>query len=80
MPEKDNLMTRKDFLKNVGIFTAGTVLLTSTGGLLYGCSPEEAATSNGNGIETPEWPFPYKKIDPDLVAERAYEGYKEGHG
>lgn len=43
--------------------------------ILSGCT-EEATGSNGNG-KVPEWPWPYTKIDPDVVAARAYASYQE---
>jgi len=70
-------ISRKDFLKGVGKTVAGVAVAGSLGSVLTGCSSN---TSTASVTEKPEWPFAYKKSDPDKAAERAYKGYKEKGG
>ena len=59
-------------------------LLGSMGGLLLGLGLGGVGTGITNGIaaevqpQAAELPWPYKKLDPDAAAERAYEGYYKG--
>ncbi len=77
-------MSRKKFIKGAGSTVAGVALLGGVGSLLTGCGEN----GNGNGaakegdsnIEVPEHPFEYKPLDPDKVAERAYDAYMHGVG
>jgi hypothetical protein len=47
------------------------------GGLLTGCAAPEAAADTKTA---PEWPYPYTKLDPEVVRENAFKGYKEKGG
>ncbi len=69
-------ISRKDFMKGVGVTVAGVAITGGLGGLLTGCAPEAAADTT----TAPEWPFPYKKLDPSAVEARAFNGYKEMGG
>ncbi|MDI3522079.1 MAG: hypothetical protein PWR31_1586 [Bacillota bacterium] len=71
--DKEKLLTRRTFLKGAAT-AAGVTLLSGAGGLLLaGCSAGPAAAE-----KKPEWPYPYKKLDPAKAADRAYNAYKEG--
>lgn len=70
---KDKQVSRRNFLKGAAS-VAGVTLLSGAGGLLLaGCSGTQATAAE----KAPEWPFPYKKLDPEKAAERAYKAYKE---
>jgi hypothetical protein len=73
-----NEISRKDFLKGVGKAVAGVTVAGTLGSVLTACSAPEA-TSAAAPAE-PKWPFPYKKIDVDKAAERAFHAYKEKGG
>lgn len=80
-----NEMSRKDFLKGVGKAVAGVTVAGAFGSVLTGCSAQEAAAAPAPAAapvapEKPQWPFPYKKIDADKAAERAFKAYKEKGG
>ncbi|MCR3956137.1 MAG: hypothetical protein NUK57_07540 [Gudongella sp.] len=70
-------ISRKDFMKGVGVTVAGVAVTGGLGGLLTGCAAPEAAADT---TTAPEWPYPYKKLDPAKVEERAFKGYKEMGG
>ncbi len=81
MSEKKQI-TRKDFLKGMGMTVAGVAVTGSLAGVLTGCStpaPEAPAAAPAT-CEAPAWPFKYVKLDPAVVQERAYKGYKEKGG
>ncbi len=80
--DKEQLgVSRKQFLKGAATTAAGITLVGGLGSFLTGCSPDEAGEAAENGqIETPEHPYEYVKLDPDAVADRAFNGYKEGIG
>lgn len=71
-------ITRKDFLKGVGVSVAGVAMAGGVGALLTGCTT--AAVNTTGSTETPQWPFKYVKLDPEKVKERAYNAYKEKGG
>lgn len=76
-------MSRKDFLKGVGKAVAGVTVAGAFGSVLTGCSTQEATVVPAAAPATPEkpqWPFPYKKLDADKAAERAFKAYKEKGG
>jgi hypothetical protein len=76
-----NEITRKDFLKGVGKAVAGVAVVGTFGSALTGCStPAATPAAKPVSAEKPQWPFPYKKIDPDKAAERAFKAYKEKGG
>ncbi|WP_312832496.1 hypothetical protein [Sedimentibacter saalensis] len=82
-------LTRKEFLKGMGYTAASVVAVGSISGLLTGCAtapapaaapaPEAAATAVDTA-QAPQHPFPYKKLDPAVVEQRAFQGYKEKGG
>jgi len=74
MNEKKQI-TRKDFLKGVGVSVAGVAMAGGVGALLTGCTT--AAVDTTGSTEKPQWPFKYVKLDPATVEARAYTGYKE---
>lgn len=77
-----NNVSRRNFLKKAGITAISAGLLCSTGGLLTGCgaateSKNTASATNQSDV-APDWPYSYVKLDPEKVAERTFEAYKEG--
>lgn len=64
--------SRRDFLVNAGLFTAGAI---AAGGVVGALSPKtaEAATAL-------PWAYPALGLDPQAVAEEAYWGYKSKTG
>lgn len=80
-------ISRKEFLKGVGKAVAGVTVVGTFGSVLTGCSaPEAEAAPVAAPVaaavtpEKPQWPYPYKKVDPDKAAERAFKAYKEKGG
>ena len=76
-------ISRKEFLKGIGKAVAGVAVAGTLGSVLTGCSAQEAtaeAVAAPAAPEKPKWPFPYKKIDSDKAAERAFKAYKEKGG
>ncbi|MEL7648330.1 MAG: hypothetical protein AAGU76_09570 [Sedimentibacter sp.] len=81
-------ISRKDFLKGMGMTVAGVAVTGSLAGVLTGCSTQEAApapaapapAAEASALQAPAWPFTYTKIDPAVAEERAYKGYKEKGG
>lgn len=41
-------------------------------------APAETVVAEGTPAAVPAWPWPYVKLDPQVVAEAAYQGYYEG--
>lgn len=74
---EEKKISRKDFLKGVGVTVAGVAATTTLGTVLTGCS---APAANVDTSQKPEWPFKYKKVDPAVAEERAFKGYKEKGG
>ncbi len=74
----DKTVSRKDFLKGVGKSIAGVTLIGGVGSLLTGCAQPDAPAVDTS--QAPTWPFTYSKLDPDKVAERAFNSYKTGGG
>jgi len=79
-------LTRREFLRNAGIATLGTVAVSGLAGGLLSCNAAPAvadtpgttsSTSTGSALPT-STPWPYQKIDPVAAAERAYTGYSNG--
>lgn len=70
-------ISRKEFLKGVGKVVAGVTVAGTFGSVLTGCS---APVATVQAPEKAQWPFPYVKLDPEKVLERAYKGYKEKGG
>lgn len=66
--------SRREFLFGAGGFATGAVIGAALGGgglhLLPGVKAAE--------VKAPPWPWPYKKLDPKVVAQRAYKGYYKG--
>lgn len=70
-------VSRQEFLKGVGKSVAGVALLGGVTGLLTACAEKPASIDPATA---PAWPFTYTKLDPDKVAERAFNSYKTGGG
>lgn len=70
-------ISRKDFLKGMGVTIGGIALAGTLGTTLIGCSTQSTTADTS---QTPQYPFPYKKLDLDVVQERAFKGYKEKGG
>lgn len=64
-------ISRRDLLGGMG----GLVLGLGLGGVGAGIANGIAAETQPGAAELP---WPYKKLDPDAAAERAYEGYYKG--
>ncbi|KPU45326.1 hypothetical protein OXPF_12190 [Oxobacter pfennigii] len=75
--QMEKQISRKDFVKGVGKTLAGAAVAGTLGPLLAGCAPTSTAADT---TEKPQWPFPYKKVDVDKAAERAFHAYKEKGG
>lgn len=79
-------ISRKDFLKGMGLTVAGVAVTGSLAGVLTGCSTKEAeapapaAVAAVDTSQAPAWPFKYEKIDVATAQEKAYKGYKEKGG
>lgn len=74
-------ITRKDFIKGVGVSLAGVAMAGSVGTILTACTNGGTASVDSTGSqEKPQWPFKYVKLDPAKVEERAFKGYKEKGG
>ena len=90
--QKEKQITRKDFLKGVGVSVAGVAMATGVGGLLTACAEKESdPNAGGTGSKTseptgsgsvgkPAWPFKYAKLDVEKVKERAFDAYKTKGG
>ncbi|MFW5647510.1 MAG: hypothetical protein ACOCG5_00345 [Candidatus Alkaliphilus sp. MAG34] len=82
--QKDKQITRKDFLKGVGVSVAGVAMAGTMGSILTACSDKEnsqtTGTAGSNSVSRPEWPFKYVKLDPEKVKERAFNAYKTKGG
>jgi len=63
-------LSRRRLLSDAGKVAAGAVI--GAGILDVGLRPRALGAE-----KVPEWPWPYAKLDPDAVAERAYEAYYE---
>ncbi|MDF2531952.1 MAG: split soret cytochrome c precursor [Clostridia bacterium] len=70
-------ISRKEFLKGVGKAVAGVTVVGTLGSVLTGCTTAEPTSAVA---EKPQWPFPYKKLDPEKVLARGFKGYKEKGG
>ena len=75
MSEKQ--ISRKNFLRGMGTTIAGVTVLGGMTSVLTGCD-EDAQAANGQGEAS--YPLNYKKVDPDVVADRAYTAYQEQGG
>lgn len=70
-------ISRKDFIKGMGVSLAGVAVAGGLGSLLTGCAPTASVSSS---TEKPVWPFKYKKLDPAKAEERGFNAYKEKGG
>lgn len=76
--ENKKQISRKDFLKGVGVSVAGVAMAGGVGGLLTACANEGSGSASVDGsVGVPEWPYKYVKLDPEKVKERAFNAYKE---
>ncbi|MBO8127062.1 MAG: hypothetical protein H0Z38_07490 [Firmicutes bacterium] len=62
---KDKL-TRREFLVGSSSFAAGAAVGSVLGGGIFNLMTAKAA-------ETPEWPWPYAKLDPERAKKDGYE-------
>lgn len=69
-------ISRKDFIKGMGVSLAGVAVVGGLGGMLTGCAAAPVASVDG----APAWPMKYKKLDAAKAEERAFNGYKEKGG
>jgi len=66
--DKSKTVSRRSLLTTIGKAGAGAVVLAGAGGLVS--APSVFAAKGG-----PALPWPYKKIDPEKAAERAYQSW-----
>jgi len=81
--QKDKQITRKDFLKGVGVSVAGVAMTGAVGSLLTACAEKETdskAAGASDSVKRPEWPFKYTKLDVEKVKARAFNAYKTKGG
>jgi len=71
---KGKEMSRKDFLKGMGTSLAGVAVAGTLGATLTGC--ESSASADG----APDFPFEYKKLDPEKAEKMGYDTYFEKGG
>ncbi len=62
-------VSRREFLTRSGL-VLGATAVGATGMGLVGFTQQPQA---------PDWPWPYKEIDPEKAAQIAYDGYIGGH-
>jgi hypothetical protein len=67
-------LSRRDIIKNAGMLAA----VTGLGGLALSMGANAGAQTPDKQMGPPDLPWPYKKIDPLVVAEEAYAGYYKG--
>src|SRR5512133_630462 len=67
-------LSRRDLMKNAGMLAAAT----GFGGLPLSLAGSAAAQVAEKQAALPDLPWPYKKLDPAVVAEEAYAGYYKG--
>ena len=67
-------LSRRDLMKNAGMLAVGG----GFGALSLSVAGSAAAQVAEKQAALPELPWPYKKIDPLVVAEDAYAGYYKG--
>lgn len=75
--ENKKQISRKDFLKGVGVSVAGVAMAGGVGGLLTACGNDSGSANVQGAGGAPEWPYKYVKLDPEKVKERAFKAYKE---
>jgi hypothetical protein len=66
---------RRDMLKMVASVAGGVALTSMVGNALFA---RKALSKTEEAGKVPELPWPYKKLDPVAVAERAYAAYWKG--
>lgn len=71
-------LPRRKFLINAGLFTTGAVL--SACGANVPLNEEPLKNANAQNGEVPKWPFPFKKLDPEVARRKAYDGYYTNGG
>lgn len=77
MAEEKRELSRREFLK-VGAVAAGVLAageLLGTGGLNLASRMGKASAGEPTA---PAWPWPYKKLDPEVVRKAGYNAYYEG--
>ncbi len=62
-----NELSRREFLTKSGLVVAATAV--GAAGLGFVSVAQQQA---------PDWPFPYKELDPDKAAQIGYDGYMNG--
>ena len=67
-------LSRRDLMKNAGMLAAAT----GFGGLALSVGASAVAQTADKQAAPLDLPWPYKKIDPLVVAEEAYAGYYKG--
>ena len=76
MSKQQTSLSRKGFLKRSGASLLTLSMAAGLGGAaLTGCDKDKIADAP-DGIEVPDWPYNYVKLDPEAAAKRAYDGYQ----
>jgi len=65
--DRETKLSRRRFFTSAGAFMTGAVA-TAAG---FTMLPKKAAARK----EDAAWPYPYVKLDPEVVREKAYVGY-----
>lgn len=66
-------MTRREFLVGAGGFAAGAAVGAVLSGSPFGLVPSAQAAD-----AAPAWPWPYQKLDPEVIRKAGYQAYYEG--
>lgn len=67
-------LTRRDLIKKAGMAAVGT----GFAGLSLSMANQAMGAGEQQQIKMPDLPWPYKKLDPAIVAELGYDGYYKG--
>lgn len=65
-------LSRRSFFSTAGIFMSGAVATAAVG---CSCTPMFKKKEPAKEQAQVSWPYPYVKLDPELVREKAYVGY-----
>jgi len=89
MPSESEELSRRHFLVGAGKLLVGAAVgaaglsavacgQTTKPATQAAAAPAAAPTAAPAAAKVPEWPWPYTKLDPQEVAQAAYEGFYQG--